>query len=180
MPELLADPRDLIHPLALTLSTMNLQPQPSCRNARPDDASECIRLRALTRQNAVSAARLDALGINAQSWSASIRNGSLHGVVCVCGQRIVGYCFGNSRSGEIVVLALLPDFEQLGIGRALLDRVAGALLRQGHRMLFLCCAPDPASRSDGFYRHLGWRSANSFDRNGDERLESPVVHASGA
>jgi hypothetical protein len=37
--------------------------------------------------------------------------------------------------------------------------------------LFLGCAADPAVRSYGFYRHLGWRSTSTFNEAGDEVLE---------
>jgi GNAT superfamily N-acetyltransferase len=68
-------------------------------------------------------------------------------------------------------LAILPDFENRGIGRELLDRTSRELASQGHTRLFLGCSTDAASRSYGFYRHLGWRSTGSFDQYGDEILE---------
>jgi len=67
--------------------------------------------------------------------------------------------------------ALLPDFENLGIGRELLDRTSKELAKLGHARLFLGCSPDPRSRSYGFYRHLGWRSTGTYDQYGDEILE---------
>jgi GNAT superfamily N-acetyltransferase len=69
------------------------------------------------------------------------------------------------------VLALLPAHEGQGVGRQLLARVVDRLLAAGHGRLFLGCSADPASRSHGFYRHLGWRSTGSVDAHGDEVLE---------
>jgi ribosomal protein S18 acetylase RimI-like enzyme len=83
----------------------------------------------------------------------------------------VGYCFGDRDTGEIVVVALLPDFEGRGIGCEVLNRVVEELAERGHNRLFLSCNPDPESRSYGFYRHLGWRSTGTFDQHGDEILE---------
>jgi hypothetical protein len=57
------------------------------------------------------------------------------------------------------------------MGRALLDRTSKELANHGHTRLFLGCNSDPASRSYGFYRHLGWRSTGEFDQHGDEVLE---------
>jgi ribosomal protein S18 acetylase RimI-like enzyme len=37
--------------------------------------------------------------------------------------KIVGYCFGVKETGEIGVLAVLPAFENRGVGRALLNRM---------------------------------------------------------
>ena len=144
------------------------------RRARPEDIAECVALRGMTRENAISVERLRAAGITVYSWSDDTRSGALVGHVCVSGSRIAGYCFGSPRTGEVVVLALLPAFEGRGIGQALLERVVKDLRGAGHTRLFLGCSSDPASRSFGFYRHLGWRSTGTFDAAGDEVLEWTV------
>lgn len=141
------------------------------RSARPDDAQACVTLRGQTRENAVSEQRLRELGITAQSWGADIAAGTLPGHVCCSNGAIVGYCFGSTTDGEIVVLALLPEFENHGIGRELLARMVGELAALGKTRLFLGCSRDPQSRSYGFYRHLGWRSTGTVDSHGDELLE---------
>lgn len=139
--------------------------------ATPDDAPECVRLRAMTRENAVSEARLREVGITAESWAADIAAGILPGFVCRDGGDMAGYCFGNVETGEVVVLALLPEYEGRGFGRHLLGLVVNLLRERGHTRLFLGCAADPAVRSHGFYRHLGWRSTGEADRLGDEVLQ---------
>ncbi|MDN3923128.1 GNAT family N-acetyltransferase [Roseateles violae] len=142
------------------------------RPALPADAPACIDLRGRTRQNAVPAERLAALGITAQSWSAQIASGRLPGHVALLAGEMVGYCFGDADSGEIVVLALLPDYEARGLGRTLLQKVIDELrAAHGHGRLFLGCSSDPASRSHDFYRHLGWRPTGEIDKYGDELLE---------
>ena len=72
-----------------------------------------------------------------------------------------------------MVLALLPEYENRGLGRQLLGTVVQQLRDNGHRRLFLGCSPNPSRRSFGFYRHLGWRSTGTSDRFGDEVLELP-------
>lgn len=72
---------------------------------------------------------------------------------------------------ECVALAVLPDFENRGVGRELLRRTVEELAGYGHGRLFLGCSKDPGSRSCGFYRHLGWRSTGTTDERGDEILE---------
>ncbi len=139
--------------------------------AVPADTAECIWLRGMTRENAVSEARLTSLGITVQSWGDDIATGKLPGFVARCNGEMAGYCFGEVESGEIVVLALLPQFEGQGLGCELLSRVVALLRADGHRRLFLGCAADPKARSYGFYRHLGWRSTGEVDRLGDEVLE---------
>lgn len=144
---------------------------PQYRAATPEDAADCIVIRGKTRQNAVSAQRLASLGITAESWGDDIRKGQLPGHICVFDGATVGYCFGDTRTGEVVVLALLPAFEGLGIGKKLLSLVVSDLQAQGHTRLFLGCAKDNSTRSHGFYRHLGWRATGLVDGNDDDVLE---------
>ena len=141
------------------------------RRACPEDAGECVRLRGLTRENAVSEDRLREYGVTVPSWAADIASGALPGWVARRAGRIVGYGFGAARSGEVVVLALHPAHEGHGLGRQLLRRVVQDLHDLGHTRLFLGCSPDPQVRSYGFYRHLGWKSTGAFDARGDELLE---------
>ena len=115
--------------------------------------------------------RLKQLGVTHSSWSADVASGNLPGYVCLEHDQIVGYCFADKRTGEIVVLALLPKWEGEGIGRSLLAMMVAELARLGFRRLFLGCSSDPKVRSYGFYRHLGWRSTGAFDVNHDEVLE---------
>ncbi len=139
--------------------------------APPDFAAEYVRLRGLTRENAVSDDRLRSLGITVETWANDIRSNKLQGFIAQSGNELVGYCFGDTRSGEIVVLAVRPTHESQGVGRRLLDLVVHQLGLRGHRRLFLGCSPDPKVRSYGFYRHLGWRSTGTVDERGDEVLE---------
>jgi GNAT superfamily N-acetyltransferase len=145
--------------------TLNIAP------ATPEDAAECVRLRGQTRENAVSESRLGELGITAQSWAQDIASGVLPGFVARVDGVMVGYAFGAAHTGEVVVLALLPASEGQGLGRELLGWVVDLLRSQGHGRLFLGCSADAASRSHGFYRHLGWRATGRRDKLGDEELE---------
>ena len=141
------------------------------RPAVPADAAACVRLRGLTRENAISEERLRSMGITVRSWAHDIECGALPGFVGEAGGRMVGYCFGARDTGEVVVLALLPEAEGQGLGRQLLGRVVDELRGYGHQRLFLGSSADPACRAHGFYRHLGWHSTGTVDRWGDEVLE---------
>jgi GNAT superfamily N-acetyltransferase len=144
---------------------MNIQP------ALPADAARCVEIRGRTRENAVSVQQLAAYGITVDSWRDDIQSGALPGYVCRIDQEIVGYCFATRKTGEIAVLALLPGHEGKGIGRELLGQMVQDLQALGFKRAFLGCSPDPASRSYGFYRHLGWKSTGTYDAHGDEVLE---------
>ena len=144
--------------------TLNFRP------ALASDIAECIQLRGLTRENAVSAERLAELGVTQASWAAQVSDGSLPGWIAEQ-EHILGYCFADVQSGEIVVLALLPQAEGKGIGQQLIQRAMHALRQHGHQRLFLACSRNPAVRSYGFYRHLGWRSTGQLSGQYDEVLE---------
>ena len=139
--------------------------------AKADDTPAFIDLRGKTRQNAITAERLAEVGITADTWAQMMRSGNLPGYVCLRNGQRAGYCFGERGTGEIVVLALLPEAEGLGIGKTLLERVMADLRAQGHQRLFLGCSNDPASRSYGFYRYLGWTATGETDQYGDDVLE---------
>jgi ribosomal protein S18 acetylase RimI-like enzyme len=141
------------------------------RRAVPSDIAACIELRGKTRENAVSVERLEKLGVTLASWSADVANDDLPGYVCLEDGQLVGYCFADKHTGEIVVLALLPAWEGRGIGRKLLEMSVTDLAKLGLQRLFLGCSSDPKVRSYGFYRHLGWKSTGTFDANDDEVLE---------
>ena len=144
---------------------------PHYRPAVPTDAPECFELRGVTRENPIRAARLASLGITVESLSRGIEAGKVKGHVCMDGGKIAGYCFGSRETGEIQVVALLPDYENRGIGKVLLSRVIEDLRSLGFKRLFLGCSKNPSHRSYGFYRHLGWRSTGESDAHGDEILE---------
>lgn len=145
------------------------------RHAVPADAAACIDLRGRTRENAFSAEDLAALGITVESWAAGVADGSSPGHVAQVEGRIIGYCFGDRDSGEIIVLAMLPEWEGKGIGKVLLARMIEDFRDWGFPRLFLGCAADPAVRSYGFYRHLGWQPTGEIDALGDEVLELPLA-----
>jgi len=149
------------------------------RRALPSDAPDCVVMRGKTRQNAISPERLAELGITPMSWAAQIESGQLPGHVCFDDGALMGYCFGDIGTGEVVVLALLPVAEGQGLGKMLLDRVMQDLRAHGHQRLFLGCSSDPESRSHGFYRHLGWHSTGQVDAHGDEELEQFFDQARG-
>jgi GNAT superfamily N-acetyltransferase len=144
---------------------------PKYSPAVAEHTAEYVALRGMTRQNAISEERLRSMGITAETWAQDIRTGELTGHICRQNGKVVGYCFGSRKDGEIVVLAILPSSEGQGIGKELLALVVRDLKRLGHTRQFLGCSLDPRSRSHGFYRHLGWRTTGNMDKYGDEILE---------
>jgi len=140
------------------------------RPAQTRDIEEMFSLRGRTRENPISREDLASLGFTPESTAARMASGQVAGWVCRDESSLVGFCSGDSLSGEILVLAVLPEFEGKGIGKQLLWRVIEALKSKGCRGLWLAASPDPGVRSYGFYRHLGWRATGKMSSSGDEIL----------
>jgi ribosomal protein S18 acetylase RimI-like enzyme len=141
------------------------------RRTLSSDFNRCVEVRGRTRQNPVSAERLAELGITRDSQGPLFDDGSIIGFVAESQGRIIGFCSGDTQTGEVLVLALLPGFESLGIGKNLLGRVVAQLFESGFEKLWLAASPDPVTRAHGFYRHLGWIPSGKIDDRGDEILE---------
>ena len=84
---------------------------------------------------------------------------------------VIGFCSGDSETGEVLVLAVLPEYEAKGIGKRLLSHVIECLQSAGCSRLWLAATPDPHIRAHGFYRALGWRPSGEQLENEDDILE---------
>jgi len=137
------------------------------RHMKRQDVDEVLRLRTLTRENALTMEELAGLGITPESTSRLLGQDA-KGWVCEESGEILGFAMGDGRSGEVLVLAVLPRHEGRGIGRHLLSSVRDWLFSRGHRELWLLANPDPAVRAHGFYRRLGWRPTG--ERRGEDEV----------
>src|SRR4029077_7433557 len=78
-------------------------------------------VRGATRENAISRERLAAMGITPASVAEHLGAGATRGWGWWSGSRIVGFCIWGAATGEVLVLAVLPQFEGRGIGKTLLS-----------------------------------------------------------
>lgn len=141
------------------------------RDARAEDFPRCVEIRGMTRDNPIPEDVLRGLGITEDSWTAGMASGSIIGVVAETSSGVVGFCNGDTDNGEILVLALLPDYEGRGIGKQMLSSVSAKLFDLGFSRLWLAASPDSGIRAHGFYRHLGWTPTGERNSSGDEVLE---------
>lgn len=142
----------------------------SYRNAEALDMQKCMEIRGMTRDNPMNINELASIGVNTSSWCPLIESGEFLGKVCEVNDVLAGFCFGESESGEILVLAILPEYEGKGIGTKLLSIVGDKLLHAGSNQLWLAASPDPSIRAYGFYRALGWTDTGKLDEHGDQIL----------
>lgn len=144
------------------------------RKAKPQDSVAIIEMRDKTRENPATPEQLAAIGITVDSWTQAISENAILGYVCSDANTMLGYCFADRETGEILVVAIRAKAENKGLGKKLMQLTTSELATIGHKRLFLACNPNPKGRSYGFYRHLGWTSTNTFDQHGDEILETFV------
>jgi GNAT superfamily N-acetyltransferase len=125
------------------------------RELVPADMAAVFDLRVRTWHNPHGAAELHRLGITPDSVIELMRT-SHRGWVAEEGNRIVGFAMGNQRTGEMWVIAVLPEYENQGVGRGLLTRVEDWLWSAGWSEIWLTTDTDEQCRAVGFYRRQGW------------------------
>ncbi len=140
----------------------------SFREMTAADMPQVFDVRLATTENAVTIERLEEKGVTPASLAAAIE-ASAKGWVCEEDDKIVGFAMGDSKSGEVTVLALLPRCEGRGIGKQLLLMVQDWLFASGHEEIWLVTSPDPVFRAYGFYQALGWRPTGEII-DGDEKF----------
>jgi GNAT superfamily N-acetyltransferase len=140
------------------------------RETLPSDIDALFSVRARTRESAISKEGLALIGVTPKSIAKRMASGRMKGWVCLDSSTLVGFCNGDSKTGEVLVLAVLPEYERRGIGTYLLSRVVEWLRSVGSDTIWLAASPDSRIRAHGFYRSLGWRPNGKTEQNGDEIL----------
>lgn len=119
------------------------------------DLAALIELRASTRENSFSREALGQIGVTEESVAAMLKT-THRGWLCEEGGRAVGFAMGDEETGELWVIAVLPDVEGRGIGSHLLALVEEWLWSCGWRELWLWTSADPRKRAYTFYLKHGW------------------------
>lgn len=140
------------------------------RKTQSADVDRLFVIRARTRENPIPVERLAQMGITPAATRLGFEREQLYGWVCLCEEVIVGFCSADLKTGEVLVLALLPEFEGQGIGRQLLEHVVADLRRNGQSSIWLAADSNSGVRAHGFYRRLGWEPSGQTLDNGDEVL----------
>jgi GNAT superfamily N-acetyltransferase len=141
------------------------------RETQAGDIEDMFSVRARTRENPISKEQLATYGITSASSAANMASGRMKGWGCFHHSVLVGFCNGDITTGEVLVLAVLPEYEGNGIGTRLLLHVVEWLRTSGSQQPWLAASPDPRIRAHGFYRALGWQPNGRSLENGDEILE---------
>ncbi len=126
-----------------------------------DDVPALFDVRVVTHENRLTHEELQAMGITVESVREKLR-GSYQGWLCETGGRVVGFAIGDRATGELWVIAVLPEYIGQGIGSALLRQVETWLAESGCTRLWLTTDIDPSLKAYAFYRQHGWQ---------DDRIE---------
>jgi ribosomal protein S18 acetylase RimI-like enzyme len=141
------------------------------RDLKTQDFERCIEIRGMTRDNPIPAEVLKEFGVTKEAWIPLVKDKRIVGVVAEYNDEVIGFSSGDVNTGEVLVLALLPEYEGRGLGKNLLVLTADKLFSFGMEKLWLAASPNPEIRAHGFYRHLGWVPTGVIDKNRDEVLE---------
>jgi ribosomal protein S18 acetylase RimI-like enzyme len=120
------------------------------------DIPALFHVRPRTRENALTLDELRALGITPESVEGWLK-GSTHGWLWeTSAGEIVGFCMADRSTGELLVIALLPEYEGRGIGGQLMQNAESWMAKSGCTRAWLTTDVDQSLRAFGFYRRRGW------------------------
>ncbi len=129
--------------------------RPLFREIRPGDLPTLFAVRTATHENRLTEAELTGMGITPAAVAEKLA-GTCKGWLCEVDGRVVGFAIGDRATGELWVIAVLPDYLGLGLGGRLLTAVEDWLRAGGCTRLWLTTDVDPRLKAYGFYRHHGW------------------------
>ena len=138
---------------------MNAVARPIFRQIEARDVKELLHLRTQVKENVLTSEELERRGITESDVIRKL-SGSFKGWLCECDGRIVGFAMGDRLTGEMWVIAVLPEYEGRGIGRRLLGLVEEWLF-SFHDELWLTTEDNPNNRAYGVYLKAGWRKVSS-------------------
>ncbi len=136
------------------------------REITKSDIDDILKIRVSTKENHFNMVDLAEIGITPQSVSQWL-DGSIKGWLCEISNKSVAFAMGDSATGEVLVIAIHPGYEQRGIGKKLMIHLQDWLWSFGHKELWLWSNPDNTVRAHGFYRHLGWQPTGEIKKNNE-------------
>jgi ribosomal protein S18 acetylase RimI-like enzyme len=125
------------------------------REITEKDIPDLFKVRVRTHENCLTYEQLKSLGITEESVKARLE-GSLKGWLYEVDNQVVGFAMGDGATGEMWVIAVLPEFVGKGIGSKLLIAVENWLFACGCQQLWLTTDIDTSLKAYSFYRQHGW------------------------
>ena len=130
-------------------------PPPQYREITAADIPALFYVRTRTRENTYTLDQLRRLDITPESVGEKLTT-SFRGWLCTVADQVVAFCMAERLTGELWVVAVLPQFEGRGIGKQLMNLAEQWLWASGCTRAWLTTDVDTTLRAYGFYRHRGW------------------------
>lgn len=131
------------------------------REITAQDVPNLFVVRAATHENRLTVEELQSMGITVESVKEKLK-GTYRGWQCDVDGKTVGFAMGDRATGELWVIAVLPEYLGMGIGSKLLRAVEQWLAESGCSCLWLTTDIDTMLKAYSFYRSHGWE---------DDRIE---------
>ena len=128
----------------------------SIREITAADIPALFHVRPRTRENALSIGELCALGITPESVATWLQGSTSGWLWESAAGEVAGFCMVDRSTGELLVLALLPEYEGQGIGGQLMQHAETWLAQSGCTRAWLTTDMDQSLRAYGCYRPRGW------------------------
>jgi len=138
------------------------------REIKKEDIPDILDIRVSTIENHFSMTDLAEVGVTPESIAEWLDD-SVKGWLCEISGKTVGFTLADGKAGEVLVVACYPEYEKMGIGKALMHKIHNWLWSQNHTETWLWSDIDPGIRAHGFYRKLGYESTGTVKGN-DEIL----------
>lgn len=135
----------------------------------PADLPASFHIRTSAKENPFPMTALIAAGITEASVTQLLAT-THRGWVCSIEGTVVGFAIGNRSSGELWVVAVLPEYEGRGIGRRLMQITQDWLFSEGWKKLWLATGVAP-SRAFRMYVNLGWVDCGPVGEGIERRME---------
>lgn len=125
------------------------------REIQIQDIPDLFYVRVRTDENNLSMEELESLGITGKSVKRKLQS-SFAGFLCEIAGKVVGFAMGDKSTGELWVIAVLPEYIKRGIGTKLLSLLENWLEVSGCSEIWLTTDLDTSLRAYKFYLDNGW------------------------
>ena len=135
------------------------------------------------REKSFTREALAAVGIT-EEFTVDVLDGtrSHEGWVCESDGKVVGFAMGNKLTGELWIIAVLPEYEGKGIGSKLHTLAEDWFKAMGRKEIWLAVLQDIQKTAYAFFKKRGWTDdamRGDFRTMKKVLVDSPTSEATG-